>query len=71
MKRPRFVLRRVRDWVRVTRGREDVVCRREVVVLRIDCVSVSCFSRSRPLCAGRGLTGVSSEEELSTGLAMI
>lgn len=59
----------MRDWVRVTRRREDVVCRREVV-LRIDCVSVSWFSRSRPLCVGRGVTSVSSEEDVSTGLAM-
>jgi hypothetical protein len=67
VKRPRFVLRLVSDCVRVTLGRDEVEFRREVVLLRIDCVSVSCFSRSRPLCVGRGVT---SDEELSTRVAI-
>ena len=66
MKRPRFVLRLVSDCVLVTRAREEV-CER-ALLLRIDCVSVSCFSRSRPLCAGRG---VASDEEDSSRFAIV
>ena len=61
------MLRLVRDCVRVTLGRDKVEFRREAVLLRIDCVSVSCFSRSRPLYVGRGVT---SDEELSTRVAI-
>ena len=47
----------------MTRGLEDVF--RRLDLLRIDWVSVSCFSRSRPLCVSRGETGVPSDEEVS------
>ena len=40
----------------------------EVLLLRIDWVSVSCFSRSRPLYVGGEAT---SDEELSTRAAIV
>jgi len=53
----------VRDWVRVTRARVEVLTREAFCM---DCVSVSCFSRSRAVASGFCEAGLEGEEGVAS-----